>query len=233
MQVSDSHHFRKQVAGLCMLFAPALVLVSAIVSPKLSTSGATQLRYAGAHLDRWYLTQAIALASLVLLVPAILGLMHMLRERQVAMGHLGGALALIGVMAATALTGAAFLMWQMAEPGRDAAQMGAVMHDFLHTTGVVVALMIPTIGVALGFVALAYGLFRARAVHWMSALLMAAGAVALDVGLGPAASNALSIAGAAAFTIGLGSIGWTVMTEADDAWEHTPELQGFGRASAA
>lgn len=233
MQVSDSHRFRKQVAGLCMLFAPALVLVSAIVSPKLSTSGPAQLRYAGAHLDRWYLAQLIALVSLVLLVPAILGLMHMLRERQVAMGHVGGALALIGVMAATALTGAALLMWQMAEPGRDAAQMGAVMHDFLHTTGVVVALMIPTIGVALGFIALAYGLFRARAVHWMSALLMAAGAVALDVGIGPAASNVLAIIGAAAFTIGLGSVGWTVMTETDEAWEHTPEFRGFGGASAA
>ena len=232
MQVSDSHHFRKQVAGLCMVFAPALALVSVIVSPKLSTNGAAQLRYAGAHLDRWYLTQLLALAGLVLLVPAVLALMHMLRERQVAMGHVGGALALIGVMAATALTGAAFLMWQMAEPGRDAAQMGAVMHDFLHTTGVVVALMIPTIGLGLGFIALAYGLFRARAVHWMSALLMAAGAVALDVGLGPAASNALSIAGAAAFTIGLGSIGWTVLTETDAAWEHTPEFQGFRPTTA-
>jgi hypothetical protein len=232
MQVSDAHHFRKLVAGMCMLAAPALVLVSAIVSPKLSTNGATQLRYAGAHLDRWYLTQVIAMASLVLLVPAILGLVHMLRERQVAIGHVGGGLALVGVMAATAMTGAAFMMWQMAEPSRDAAQMGAVVHDFIHTTGTVVPLFIPTIGIALGFIALAYGLFRARAVHWMSALLMAAGAVALDVGLGPAASNVLSIAGGAAFTIGLGSIGWTVLTEADEAWEHTPEFQGF-RPTAA
>ncbi|HEU4978176.1 MAG TPA: hypothetical protein VFT42_04720 [Solirubrobacteraceae bacterium] len=231
--MSDSHHFRKQVAGLCMLFAPALVLVSAIVSPKLSSNGGTQLRYASAHLDRWYLAQVLALAALVLLVPAILGLMHMLRERQVAMGHVGGALALIGVMAATALTGAALLIWQMAEPARNIAQMALVAHDFGRTAGVVVALMIPTIGFALGFIALAYGLFRARAVHWMSALLMAAGAVALDLGFGPVASNALAIAGCAALTIGLGSIGWAVLTETDDAWAHTPEFHGFGGASAA
>ena len=230
MQVSDAHHFRKMVAGACMVVAPALVLASAIVSPKLSSDGSTQLGYAAAHLDRWYITQVIALASLVLLVPAILGLMHMLRERQVAMGHVGGALAIIGVMAATAVTGAAMVIWQMAEPTRNALQMGRLADDFVGTTGIVVPLFIPTIGVALGFIALAWGLFRARAVHALSAVLMAAGTIALNLGLGPVASNALTIAGAAAFTIGLGAIGWTVLTETDEAWEHTPVFQGFGGA---
>jgi hypothetical protein len=233
MQVSDAHHFRKMVAGMCMVAAPALVLASTIVSPKLSSDGSTQLRYAAGHLDRWYIAQVIALAGFVLLVPAILGLMHMLRERQVAFGHLGGALAIIGVMAATALTGAAMVFWQMAEPGRNVAQMGRLADDFFGTTGIIVPLFIGSIGIALGFIALAYGLFRARAVHWLSALLMAAGAVAIIVGFGPAASNVVAIAGAAALTIGIGSIGWTVLAEPDAAWEHTPEFRGFGGARTA
>lgn len=32
------------------------------------------------------------------MVPATLGLMHMLREREVALGHVGGAIALIGLL---------------------------------------------------------------------------------------------------------------------------------------
>jgi hypothetical protein len=125
------------------------------------------------------------------------------------------------------------VLWQMAEPGRDVVQMGRLADDFVGTTGIVVPMFIPTVGIALGFIALAYGLFRARAVYWMSALLMAAGAVVIDLGLGPVASNALAIAGAAALTVGLGSIGWTVLTETEEAWEHTPEFHGFGGARAA
>ena len=39
------------------------------------------------------------LVSLVLAVPAVLGLMHMLREREVALGHVGGGLGLLGILA--------------------------------------------------------------------------------------------------------------------------------------
>ena len=41
----------------------------------------------------------VLLASVVLALPAVLGLMHMLRERMAAYGHIGGALALPGLLA--------------------------------------------------------------------------------------------------------------------------------------
>jgi hypothetical protein len=232
MHVSDAHHFRKTVAGACMLVAPALLLVAALIAPKFDSDGSTQLAYAARHLDRWLITQLLSLAALALLVPAILGLMHMLRERQVAMGHVGGALALLGTLAATAGTGVGFAFWQMAEPGRDAAQMGRLADDIVGSAGVVIPIFIVTIGLPLGVIALCYGLYRARAVHPLSIALLGVGSILLELGFGPVASNALAIIGGAATTIGLGSIGWQVLTESDEAWEHTPEFRGFGPAAA-
>src|SRR6476469_7242488 len=83
--MSDAHHFRKMVAGFCMIFAPLCVLVGFIVDP-----------------DAAY---AFLFVGAILMVPAALGLMHMLREREVAYGHMGGGLSLIGLMGMTGLIG--------------------------------------------------------------------------------------------------------------------------------
>src|SRR3954462_7416883 len=83
--ISDAHHFRKMVAGFCMLFAPLCMLVGFVVDP-----------------DAEY---AFLFAGAVLMVPAALGLMHMLREHEVAYGHVGGGLSLIGLMGMAGLIG--------------------------------------------------------------------------------------------------------------------------------
>src|SRR4051795_3838950 len=76
--ISDAHHFRKMVAGFCMVFAPLCMLVGFLADPDAS--------------------YAFLFAGAVLMVPASLGLMHMLREREVALGHVGGGLSLVGLM---------------------------------------------------------------------------------------------------------------------------------------
>jgi hypothetical protein len=225
--VQTDSHFRKMVAGFCMVAAPVLFLVSAIVSPKLSTDGSDQLGLIAGHVDRWYISQVAALVGLVLFVPAILGLVHMLRERHGRIGDVGGGLTLIGTMAVTAATGTSLVAWQAAKPGLDAGQMGRLADRLTDTAGIVAVVFIPTMLVAIGMVVLAYGLYRARVIHPVSALCLAVGAVCLDIGLGPAASVALGIVGAAIFLVGLLPIGWAVLMETDEDWEHTPEFRGF------
>ena len=57
-----------------------------------------------------------------LMVPAVLGLMHMLRERQVAFGHVGGGLAMLGLLAFTGIVAMELVMWQMAAAGEHRAR---------------------------------------------------------------------------------------------------------------
>ena len=135
--LSDAHHFRKLVAGACMVIAPLLVLVSEVIHPAEKSSSREQLTVIARHLDRWYAAHLIALVAIALLVPAVLGLMHMLRERQVAWGHVGGGLALLGLLAVTGIVAVeGFVGWQAAAGG-DRAQMVALFDRLTGTAGLV------------------------------------------------------------------------------------------------
>ena len=57
MGFSDSHHFRKTVAGWCMVVGPLLALVAFIVSPALKTNSAAQVAEVARHQDGYLLFQ--------------------------------------------------------------------------------------------------------------------------------------------------------------------------------
>jgi hypothetical protein len=191
--ISDAHHFRKMVAGFCMVFAPLCMLVGFIVDPDAS--------------------YAFLFIGAVLMVPAALGLMHMLREREVAFGHMGGGLSLVGLMGMAGLV------------GMDVGGTSDLVDRVDHLTGVGNWMFVATMGFGLGMAMLGMGVFRAHAVmSWAAACLMIGG-IAFDVAL-LASSAGIAIAGSAAMLAGIGSTGLTVWRESDDAWDHTPALGG-------
>jgi hypothetical protein len=189
--ISDAHHFRKMVAGFCMLFAPICVLIGFSVDP-----------------DAAY---AFLFVGAILMVPAALGLMHMLREREVAYGHIGGGLSLIGLMGVAGLV------------GMDVGNATKLVDRVNHLVGVGHWMFVATMGFGLGMAMLGMGVFRAHAVaSWAAACLMIGG-IAFDVAL-LAHSGSIAIAAAAVMLAGLGTTGFMVWRESDDAWEHTPAL---------
>ena len=224
--LSDAHHSRKMIAGFCMVVAPFLFLVAMVVHPETGTSEASIITAAANSPDAWYIAHLLAMVSIVVAVPAVLGLMHMLREREVALGHVGGGLGLLGLIAFAGLvTMEGLVGWQMATAG-DRAEMVALMERLFDTTGIVVPLYFMSFAFTLGVLCLATGLYRAKAVQsWMAALLVV-GAVAEAIG-GAGAIEWLAVVGAAFMFVGLGSIGRMVLTESDEDWEHTPEYRGF------
>jgi len=193
--ISDAHHFRKMVAGFCMLFAPLCMLIGFLVDP-----------------DAEY---AFLFAGAVLMVPAALGLMHMLREREVAMGHVGGGLALIGLMGMAALI------------GMDVSGSTDLVDRGNHLTGITTWMFVATMGFGLGTTLLGIGVFRAHAVMSVAAACLMVGGIAFDVAL-ITNSAGIAIASAAAMLAGLGTTGFMVWRESDDAWEHTPALGARG-----
>ena len=226
LRFSDSHHFRKTVAGFCMMMAPFVLLVGMIVHPERKTDEAEQLAVVSANLDEWFISHLLVLVSLVLVVPAVLGLMHMLREREVAYGHFGGGLAMLGILSLVGLVSVdGLVLWQMAAVG-DPGTMTALYESFMDTAGIFIPLFVLSVAFAIGLVILALGLYRARAVQSWMALFIVVGAVCLAVA-GPVASGALAIIGAAFTLVGLGSVGRMVLAETDEEWDHTPEYKDF------
>ena len=160
-RLSDAHHFRKMVAGMCMMFGPLVLLVGLVIHPESKTSEGAQLAVIADHLDQWYVAHLLILISIALAVPAVLGLMHMLRERQVVFGHVGGGLGLLGLLALTGLvTMDGFVGWQAAAGGNRAA-MTSLFHSLHHTTGVVIPFFVVSFALSLGLICLAIGLYRA------------------------------------------------------------------------
>lgn len=223
---SDPHHFRKTIAGMCMIAAPLVLLVGMVIHPERKTDEAEQLAIVSANLDEWYLSHLLVLASFVLAVPAVLGLMHMLREREVAWGHIGGGLAMLGLMALTALVAIdGLVLWQMAATG-ETAVMTALFESFTDTAGIAIPVYLLSFAFALGMVLLAMGLYMARAVQVWMAVFIAVGVTCAAIG-GAAASGLLAIVGAAFLLVGLGSVGRIVLAETDEEWMHTPERPDF------
>jgi hypothetical protein len=225
MNFSDAHHLRKTVAGCCMVVGPLLALVAFIVAPAIKSDSAAQVAEAARHQDRFLLSMLLSLAAVLLVTGGALGLIHMLRERMVAYGHVGGGLALVGLIATMAQLGAQLALWPMVRDGVQASDVSA-WDALTHDAATVIPLFILPWVAVIGFGALALGLYRAHAVDWWMAAMLALGALGITLS-GPLASIAVGIIGAALFLVGSGSIGMMVLRESDADWEHTPEHRGF------
>jgi hypothetical protein len=225
MHLSDAHHSRRMVAGACMVVAPVFLLVATVIHPASDMDEATQVATIADNLDAWYLAHLLALLAIVLMVPALLGLMHMLRERQVTLGHLGGGLAMLGLLAFVGIVAMELAMWQLVGEGDTAAAV-SLLGGLNESAGIVIPFAVMSFGFAIGMALLAVGLYRARVVQsWMS-VSVGAGSILFGVGTAMAV-NWLAIVAAAFLVVGLGSIGRMVLRETDEAWEHTPEYEGF------
>ena len=228
MGVSDSHHFRKMVAGCCMVAGPLFALAAFVISPALKSGSAAQVAEAARHQDSFLLTIVLSLIAVTFVVGATLGFMHMLREREVAYGHIGGALTIVGLLATAAAFGAQMLLWSMVRDGVQPADITA-WHSVTHDTAPVVILGIIGWLPAVGFASLAVGLYRAHAVDMWMCACMALGVLGITLAT-PLTSLFVGIVGSALFLIGSGSIGALVLRESDADWEHTPEHHGFSPA---
>jgi len=224
--MAAAHRTHRWIAGAGMVLAPLLLLISAIIQPTLKSSELEQLVVIRTNLDDWYASQAFALAALAVAVPAVLGLMHMLRERQWATGAVGGGLALLGIVFSAGTVALSLVQWEMMRVGLPVPITAAVIHNLKETAGMVIPFIILPFAFALGMAILAVGLGVSRATNPAIAFLVGAGAVAIPIAYA-ISSVTLLIVAAAVLLVGLGTIGLFVLRESETEWEHTPEFRGF------
>jgi hypothetical protein len=142
----------------------------------------------------------------------------------------GGALALIGLLAITGAIAINMVVWQMAQPGADDAQMAALLERVQDTAGIWIPFLVLTFAFGVGLLVLAGGLALARVVSPITAACLAIGGVLVAIAY-PLASEWLVIAAAALLVVGSGSAGLMIVRETDADWEHTPEFRGFRPAA--
>jgi hypothetical protein len=228
MKERDTQHIRKTAAGICMVVGPMAGLVGALLYPRLTSNTTQQLGIIARHTARFQAADMVMVSGLVLMIFGVLGLNHLLRERAPMIALVGSALAIAGIAGTLQFPGQDGVVAKMARGGANRVEMARLLKRVNN------GFPFPAIFVMLfvvGAVVLTVGLLRTRVVSPISAVSLGLFAIGFAVAF-PANSNTLLVVSWALGVVGLAGIGLEVLTESDEAWEHAPQVRGFGLSPA-
>ena len=219
---SDPRRFRRIGAGLCMIAAPFALLVGALLHPRWDGSASAHIDAIADSPSRNYAAHTAILVGLVLFVGAVLGFVHLLRERAPAVANLGGALAIVGLFGATAIVAVdGIALSQMGQPEASDQEMSRLLDRIMESSGARAIAAVGGLAFLLGMLAVSYGLWRTRVAPTWVAVGVAAAAMTLFVG--QVTDNSVIFAVAfALYLVTLSTVGWTTLNESDDEWAGVP-----------
>ena len=198
--------------GSAMIVAPLLLLVSSALGPphRASRHLADPLPHIAADPDRFLASVFVALLSLTLLLPAVLGIAHLLLPGRPALALTGAAFVLVGVLALAVVHGVQLVQHQMVHTTADQGQMVALLQRLEGGIGLKVIFVGFSLGLFLGWIILSVGLFATRVVPKAIPV-----SVLISVLLNFAGLELLS---RLFFLLGLGWLGVVVVSMRDDVW---------------
>jgi hypothetical protein len=208
--------FRQHVIGVSMVASAVLSFATAVILPPNRGDIAAQVATVAGAPGRFIAANLVALASLILLVPAVVGLIYLLRERRRRLAIAAGGLALAGVMPVAVQVALGFVEWKMVSPGADRREMVALLDRIEFSAGfvpILLAAALPAIGLSM----LAWGLWLSRTLPGWTATFIALGAVGLDVGF-EIPSLAVRIAAAALTLAAFAWLGRAVVSTTAQEW---------------
>lgn len=203
LKVNDVNNFRRIVAGVCLILAPLVLALAQLVHPGQGEEGFVQTMVDNP--GRVEAASLLVILSSVLFVPALVGVLRLMRDRGSVLGLVGVGLALIGAIGHAVWAGFEIILVWMANSEIDRAQLSAAVDGGPPSgIGFTVILLMFMAGFFLGLIFLAVGLWRSRAVPRWAAALIAVGPLFEFL---PVDNEALFMTGLALFVIGFGVIG--------------------------
>lgn len=216
--IASSERLLKMICGSCLILAPAVLLVGGVLHPEETTDVARQFEIIGDNLGRWELAHWLIAGSLVLMMGVVVGLAHLLHEHRPAEGIVGGAATMIGVLALFAVASA-----EAAVVPRIGRSGDAQLFESIVTSGGWWALLGPVLLLPLGLIVMSYGMYRSRVVQAWVAGAVALGSLGFAISL-PTGSPVVFTIGLVLMFVGLARVGWSVLTETDEQWDHPPQM---------
>ncbi len=181
-----------------------------------SVNASEQLAMISAYPTRFLIANLLDLLWLFLLIPAVLGLVHLLRSRGALLGHIGGGFALAGAVGTAAYRGVNLGQLQVAESGLNQEQVLAAFGQA--SAGSIVVMLMSALGLFVGYALLAVGLWRTRAAPGGASGLIVAFLVVNIIGLAAGGNKGVLLAAHTLLLVGLGWIGVKVLAMSDAQW---------------
>ena len=198
---------RRVGSGLAMILAPMLWFASSALGPghEASRHLADMLSQIAANPNRFLASVLSGLLSLILFVPAVLGVESLVRRRRPLLALTGAALVVIGILSLAVVQGVQLVQHQMISAPADRGQMVALLERLEGGIGLKV-IFVGTFALFVGWVL-------------MSAALLATRVVPRLIPLSILVSLVLNLVGFERFSrvfflVGLGWLGLLVVAEA-------------------
>lgn len=113
MILSSPTAFRRAVRAAAMIAAPLLFVITEMLHAHLEEDPSEFLSAIAQDTGRWYAAHVLVLASLILALPAFLGLAHIVEDRSPVLANLGSIAFVPEMIALAALVGMELVAWQM------------------------------------------------------------------------------------------------------------------------
>lgn len=197
---------RRKVAGASLIAAPLLLAISELTRVLSRGAPNSQTSYA---------SQILALCALAAFVPAVLGLMHLLRLWSARATLLAGASALVGILGVISTVTLRLLLWGFGNtlpPDQFVQVRNALPPQILAT------IFLPGLLFGLSLAVLAVGLYQTRAVARPAALLVLFGGILFPIGSVPDIPAIIAPA-ALALVTGLAWIGRDALAMSAVDWD--------------
>lgn len=218
LKITDADNFRRTLAGSCLIAAPLAFMVSEVIYSRTFSQESDQQFFAAvaAKSGAWTFATLLGLLAAILFVPAVVGMVHLLKGRGVILGHVGGALALVGSIGYACHQMLFVVMGEMAkfEGQREAVISVSSQLDNSAVIGIIAMLMF-LLSLSLGLILLTIGLYRAGIVPIWSPVCIFLSILPAFL---PFDSDYPGYAAFALLAVGLGVVGVKVLGMSDTDW---------------
>lgn len=221
LRITDADNFRRTLSGLCLIAAPLVLLCSQVVHGGGGDSGLVEAMVESP--GRVQAANLLIMFSSVLFVPALIGLLRLVRGRGVVLGHVGVALALTGAIGHAVWAGFQIVLLGLVQSGAvGRARMEDLISGGPPNAGFVIVMLTFMIGFFIGLLFVAGSLWRSGAVPGWAAVCIFLVPFSDFVPGGAI----VSILGPVLGLVGFGAAGLKLLLMPDAEW-------GQGRASSA
>jgi len=217
---SSTAVFRKNGAGLALLVASILLLAFKIAEMPIEYVN-DPFRQLGEFSDNLSAVSVMALLfplSQLVLIPGVVGLVHLIYERGAGLAHAGGALAIIGLFGHSVFSGAQIVTVEMAALDPSSGEFAGLVEAMKESVALNIFSGMGLLGFALGFIVLAFAILRAGTAPWWVALGLIVGLLLEFVG--SAFVPVLGLAGTILFAAALAYLGLRILKMPEGEWVH-------------
>ncbi|GAA4063063.1 hypothetical protein [Nonomuraea soli] len=209
--MSDPHRLRRLAAGSSLLVTPVLYIAGVVIDPALRQGGGDTTGVYGRFPEQVSVSATLLHWSWVLLVPGIIGMIHLVRRRHVLLGHIVGAVALLGVVNFSALMLSDFV-YSTLERAMPPAVGAKLADEALADPGATFGFQIPGFAGLVALLLLGLVLAADRQVPWWAPVAMLAGVFTAPIfPIG-------TVVGGVLFLAGSGAMGLRMLRMSQQEW---------------